>query len=143
MKKATTILAAAVMALQACACTIPAMTTSANDSIGIVTPCYDYTNYSYSQISISSSNVATCTSVVQATQTADRIYVTQYLQMKDGLQWRTVGTWTRLYKGNSCTFTNTQSVPSGNIYRTHTVAKVYASNGVDYELVYTYSNEAS
>ncbi len=142
MKKATTILAAAVMALQACACTIPATAATPNDGIGIVTPCYDYTNYSYSRISISSSNVATCTSVVQADEDADRIYVTQYLQMRDGLQWRTVGTWTRLYKGNYCSFTNTQDVPSGSTYRTHTVAKVYASNGVDYELVYTYSAEA-
>lgn len=104
-----------------------------------VAPCFEYTNTTYTSLSISTSGKATCsTSLNGYSGTTTKIVIKMTLQKKTLLWWSEVDSWSTTINNWYGDLTKTVSVKSGT-YRVKVEFTVYS--GSNSEEITTYSQE--
>lgn len=106
-----------------------------------VMPCFEYTNTTYTSLSISSSGTATCLATLSGyTDVTTKIVIKMTLQKKTLFWWSEVDSWTKTINDSYGSLTKTASVGSGT-YRVKVEFTVYS--GSNSEEITTYSQEKS
>ena len=104
-----------------------------------VMPCFEYTNTTYTSLSISNSGVATCsTSLNGYSGTTTKIVIKMTLQSDSWLWWSTEKEWTTTINNWYGSFVKSTNVDSGT-YRVKVEYTVYS--GSKSEEITTYSQE--
>lgn len=113
-------------------------TSSISDGSDIM-PCFEYTNTTYTSLSISNSGVATCsTSLNGYSGTTTKIVIKMTLQSDSWLWWSTEKEWTTTINNWYGSFVKSTNVDSGT-YRVKVEYTVYS--GSKSEEITTYSQE--
>lgn len=109
---------------------------------GVITPFYDYTNTTKTDLYISPNGLATATGSVTGYQgKTTKINMYLYLQRYDGINWVDTDNWSKSDENYRLTLTSTSYVSKGYTYRIK--AYYYVYSGTDYESIIRYSNNIS
>ena len=107
--------------------------------LNVITPYYNYTNLTQTDLYISSDGLATATGNITGYQNlTTKVSVYLYLQKYDGSDWLNVENWSKTEENYRLTLKGTKYVNKGYTYRVK--AYYYAYSGTDYENIIRYSN---
>lgn len=105
-----------------------------------ISPCYSYTSYVSTALSISNGDAICTTSAAGMNTSISKITITQTLQRKSGSSWVDVWSWTNTKNYWYYDYTNYHyPLTKGATYRVKSIVKVYV--GSNYETIYSYSGE--